>query len=230
MKRLVLGFIIANMLLNYFVVAQENTQKYYKVKIIQENPEQKGWGTFLIRVGEFIFDVIANAVADTDSVKKIARDVENYVNNYGLDQEKVAQEFRGKLKIHLIKKFQPRKDVYHVGEEITFDIALNQKVYIYLLDISKNDSCLIFPNAKDSNNIYNINNIEIPANSSYVLKPNEKGRETLYLIASLRPIFFDSFKAKSIYSCSSRNIGLRKISKIKNKITSDVSRVDLIIK
>jgi hypothetical protein len=210
------------------LLAKDNTpKKQYKVQIIQNDSSKKGWGTVALVIGSFVFDVIANVTANSDSVKKIAQDVEDYVNSNGLDAEQITQKFGQQLKISIIQKFQAKKRAYRVWESMRFDIKLTQSAYTYLLSMDDKHSCVVFPNDNDRNNLYTPQNHALPANNSYDIQSNKKGRETLYLITSLRPLYFDKFKTNSFYRCASRNVGLRKIAEVQNGSLNDVYRVDL---
>jgi len=217
-------------LLNPALAKDNAPKKQYKVQIIQNDASKKGWGTVAFAIGGFIFDVIANVTANSDSVKKIAQDVEDYVNGNGLDPKKITQKFSQQLKISIIKKFQANKRTYRVWESMRFDIRLTQNAYTYLLSMDDKDSCLVFPNDNDRNNLYTSQNHTLPANNSYDIKSNKKGRETLYLITSLHELHFDKFKTNSIYKCASRKVGRDTIKEVQNGSLNNVWRIDLKVK
>ena len=229
MKKLLLSLIATSLLLSPSAYAEDNTKKKhnYHVKIVQQQGKKKGWGVVALWVGGFIFDVIANATANTDSVKKVAEEVEDYINNNGIDQEKIAHKFQDRLKISLIQSFNAQNSQTHVGDAMRFNIQLKQKAYTYLLNISQDQACLIFPNDNDRDNRYSPQNHTIPANRSYQLRPDRVGRESLYLITSLRPLDFDKFQKTGIYRCTSRGKGLQKLGQIEKKALSDSWRVDV---
>ena len=218
MKKLLLSIITLTLLLNTSIHAKET----YKVEIITEESNKKGsFGTTVyIKIRDFILVVIEAAAAN-----KVANEVQNYVNTYGLNKEKIASKFNGKLKVSILKDFSPKKYEYKKFEKVSVDYTLKQKAYTYLISTEQNEVCLLYPNTTAKNSIL--------SEGTYTLGGfafNAKGNVNLHLVTSLNIIDFSKFDAKGIYRCTSRGKGIQKVSNIKNIHTHDVIRQDILVK
>ncbi len=200
-----------------------------KVKIIypDQNYRGKGAGVVAIMVGNFVFNVLGNVIADLPSVQKLARDIETYIKEHGLDPEELVQRFEGKLRASIIEHLEPQKKSYRVSEKIYFDIGLKQRSYIYLMSVSSDNICLIFPNRTDQNNLYGLQQRHIPATDKYAIESDREGTEKFYLVASLETVSFDEFSPNGIYSCIDKKSGLRKLGRLKEDNAKDIRQMNI---
>jgi len=220
MKKLRLSILTLTLLLNISVQAKETAQKeQYKVEIIAEHSNKKSGGTnVFIKIRDFVLVVVEAAAAN-----KVANEVQNYVNTYGLNKEKL--KFNGKLKVSILKDFSPKKYEYNKFENVSVDYTLRQKAYTYLISTEQDEVCLLYPNTTAKNSIL--------SQGTYALGGfafNAKGNVNLHLVTSLDIIDFSDFKAKGIYRCTTRGKGLQKVANIKNNHTHDVIRQDILVK
>ena len=121
---------------------------------------------------------------------------------------------------------------YKKGQAIYFNIELNQKAYLYLVNVSNNEACLIYPNLNDTTP-YELSQGEhtIPSNNSYeIASDGSTNEEKFYLITALRPLYFDDFKQKGIFKCTKLNLGLQAIANAQNSQFNDVTLLKLNIK
>ncbi len=82
--------------------------------------------------------------------------------------------------------FQPLKDVYQTGERIRFRIRGNKTFYLYLFSIDErqNRGYLLFPNVKQSDNMYQANaDYEVPA-KEVEFYSDLPGTEKIVMVAS----------------------------------------------
>jgi hypothetical protein len=218
MKRLLLSVLALTMLLSCSIQAKEK----YKVEIITEQSNKKGslGSTVYIKVRDFVLVVIESATAN-----KVANEVQNYVNAYGLNKEKIALKFNGKLKVSLLEDFSPQKYQYSKFENVSVDYTLRQKAYTYLISTEQDEVCLLYPNTTAPNSI-----LSQGAYSLGGFAFSAKGNVNLYLVSSLNVIDFSKFDPKGIYRCTSRGKGIQKVANIKNHHTNDVLRQDILVK
>ncbi|CAA6825606.1 MAG: Unknown protein [uncultured Sulfurovum sp.] len=223
MKKLLLSLITLTLLFGCSLPAKNATQKeQYKVEIITEESNKKGifGNTIYIKVRDFVLVVIESAAAN-----KVAQEVQNYVNDYGLDKEKVALKFNGKLKVSLLEDFSPQKYQYNKFENVSVNYSLRQKAYTYLISVERDEACLLYPNSTATNSI-----LEQGAYSLGGYAFNATGNVKLHLVSSLNVIDFSKFDPNGIYRCTTRGKGIQKVANIKNHHTNDVLRQDIFIK
>ena len=218
MKKLLLSVLTLTLLLNCSVQAKEK----YKVEIITEASSKKNLfaKTVYIKIRDFVLVVIESATAN-----KVAGEVQNYINTYGLDKEKIARKFNGKLKVSLLEDFSPQKYAYNKFEEVSVNYTLRQNAYTYLLSEEKDGVCLLYPNTTATNSLLSQDKYSLGGFAF-----NARGNVRLYLVSSLNTIDFSKFDPKGIYRCTTRGKGIQKISNIKNHYTNDVLRQDIFIK
>jgi len=225
MKKVIMGFILVQMFWSTTLLAKER----YKVTIISQHSQNKSLGSVALFVGGFVFDVVANAVANTETVKKIASDIEKFIYHNGLNQEEILDRFGDKIKISVIDRFRIDKYTYRVSEKIKFDINLKQDAYTYIINVSKDKSCIIFPNEYDTNNRYRSKReYRLPSSTEYNFKSNRAGREIFYLVTSPKDINLDSMFNKD--SCiESKNRWNTILDNLKKEALIDIGRIDLTI-
>ncbi len=223
MKKLLLSVLTLTLLLSCSLLAKDATPKEkYKVEIITEQSNKKGMfgNTVYIKVRDFLLLIIESAAAN-----KLAGEVQNYVNAYGLNKEKIALKFNGKLKVSLLEDFSPQKYQYNKFENVSVNYTLRQKAYTYLLSVDKDEVCLLYPNTTATNSLL--------SQGAYALGGyafNAKGIVQLHLVSSLNVIDFSKFDPKGIYRCTTRGKGIQKVANIKNHHTNDVLRQDIFVK
>lgn len=218
MKKLLLSLLTLTMLLSSSLQAKEQ----YKVEIVTEQSTKKNLfaKTVYIKIRDFVLVVIESATAN-----KLASEVQNYVNAYGLNKEKIALKFNGKLKVSLLEDFSPQKYQYSKFENVSVNYTLRQKAYTYLLSVERDEACLLYPNTTATNSLL--------SQGAYTLDGyafDAKGDVRLHLISSLNVIDFSDFNPNGIYRCTSRDKGKQKVANIKKHHTNDVLRQDIFIK
>lgn len=223
MKKLLLNILTLTMLLSYTLPAKDAKPKNkYKVQIITEESNKKGFlgTTVYIKVRDFVLVVIEATAAN-----KLANEVQNYINDYGLNRENIALKFNGKLKVSLLEDFSPKKYQYNQFENVSVNYTLRQKAYTYLLSVEQDEVCLLYPNTTATNSILSQGAYSL---GGYAF--NAKGNVNLHLVSSLNVIDFSKFKPNGIYRCTTRGKGIQKVANIKNHHTNDVLRQDIFIK
>ncbi|HHS91974.1 MAG TPA: hypothetical protein ENK82_01390 [Campylobacterales bacterium] len=223
MQKLLLSLLTLTMLFSCSLLAKETTQKeQYKVEIITEESNKKGLfgNTVYIKIRDFVLVVIEAAAAN-----KVAQEVQNYVNDYGLNKEKVALKFNGKLKVALLEDFSPKKYQYNKFETVSVDYSLRQQAYTYLISVEQDEVCLLYPNTTATNSLLSQGAYSL---GGYAF--NATGNVKLHLVSSLDRIDFSKFDPKGIYRCTSRGKGLQKVANIKNHHTNHVLRQDILVK
>ena len=222
MKKLLLAVLLLSPLLM--------AKPHYKVTVVEEN--KKGYGKVIYKIGDFCFSVVAGALGNSDTAKRVITNIEVYFNDKSSDHADIVEYFQGKVHAELIESFSSDYSSYNAFTPIHLNLELKQKAYVYLLSVSATESCLIYPNLSDVNNYeLSMGSHSIPSNNNYTFQSNAKGStEKLYLISSVRPLFFDKFTQEGIYKCASRNMGLQKIAQHQTNQFSDVQRVDVFIK
>ena len=236
MKKLLLS-VLTIALLNSTLLAKEPTSKYHvevvKVKKIENQSNKKTIGgktlkTVVIKLwkktGDSIKKIFIKITTDI-TVNQLEKEVSKYVNTYGLNEEKIALKFNGKVKVSILKDFSPKKYQYNKFENVSVDYTLDQKSYSYLLSIEQDEACLLYPNTTAKSSLQN--------RGAYSLGGfafDKRGDVKLYFISSLDTIDFSDFEPKGIYRCTTRGKGLQKISNIKNQYFNDVLRQDIFIK
>lgn len=222
MKRLLLALLLLSPLLM--------AKPHYKVTVVEEN--KKGYGKVIYKISDFCFSVVAGALGNSDTAKRVITNIEVYFNDKSSDHADIIEHFRGKIHAELIESFSSDYTNYETFTPIHFNLELKQNAYVYLLNVSSTESCLLYPNLNDVHK-YELNRglHSIPSNNSYTFQSDvPNSTEKFYLISSVRPIYFDNFKKVNIYQCASRNMGLQKIAQHQTNQFSDVQRVDVFIK
>lgn len=232
MKKLLLLTLSSMLLLSSSLTAKEQqSESYYKVQLVKSN-KKSFLGKSVYKIGDFFFSVIAEAISNSESVKKVITSIEVYFKNKSSNYNDLLEEFRGKIRPEIIEAFSTPYLEYKKGQAISFDIELTQKAYLYLVNVSNNDACLIYPNLNDSTP-YEVTQGEhtIPSNNSYqIASDGLANEEKFYLITALRPLYFDDFKQKGIFRCTSRTLGIQAISNAQNSQFNDVEMLKLNIK
>ena len=226
MKKLLFATLTLALLLSSFASAKT----HYKVEVVESN--KKGYGKVIYKIGDFCFSVVAGALGNSDTAKRVITNIEVYFNDKSSDHADVIEHFRGKVHAELIEEFSSEYASYKSFTPINFNLELKQKAYVYLLSVSAKDSCLLYPNLKDVNEYeLNVGSHSIPSNDAYTFQSDaHNSTEKFYLISSVRPIYFDKFKKEDIYKCASRNMGIQKIAQHQTNQFSDMQRVDVLIK
>ncbi len=218
MDKLLLSLIVPLLLSVNLLAKEALLQKRYHVEIVQEDAHKKGFKSKIyIKIQNFFF-----TVGEKLSVDIVAKEIETYVNTYGLSPLALSNHFKKRIKISLVKDFHSSKWSYAKREPIEVNYALRQKAFSYLVSVEKDEMCLIYPNTQNSNNSQ--------YESSYSLNGfafDTKGTVELYMIGSLNSIDFSSFRPKAIYRCTSKHRGNNKLTQIKDSYTNDVKRYDI---
>jgi len=233
MKKLLLSVMTISILLNSTLLAKEATSPYH-VKIIEQGSNKKGFGSKIVltiwkktknSIKEVFISITTNMAAN-----KASAEIENYLKvNQNMDIKKMNETFHGQIRVALIENFEPTKPIVAVREPIHFNIQLRQDAFVYLISVSENESCLVFPNAADSENYFGVQNTTLPATNKYNIISDAPETVHFYLVSSLEAQLFKEFKAKSIYKCTKRNVGLRKIAELQNSNINDVKEVSVTI-
>ncbi len=225
MRRIILSFVLLQLLFASGLSAKER----YKVHIIQPKANQKSWGIVGLMVGDFVFDIVASTIANTQSVTKIANDIEEYINRFGLDEEQIVHHFGDRVKLSIIERFHTDRYTYRTDENIKLDISLKQDAYIYLVNLSKDKACIVFPNGEDSANHFKAHrNYSLPS-GNYALQANTEGNEEFYLITSMRKLNLIKRFGNSQCTQSQRE-GSTIISNLRREKLVDIGREDLSIR
>ena len=231
MKKLLLTTLTLTIFFGSLISAEETkTKHHYKVEVIENN--KKGMGKVIYKIGDFCFSVVAGALGNSDTAKKVIANIEVYFNDKSSDHANIVEYFHGQVHAELIEEFSSEQTSYKTFTPINFNLELKQKSFVYLLSVSKKESCLLYPNLNDVHD-YELDRglHSIPSNNSYTFQSNAKdSSEIFYLISSVRPIYFDNFKQNDIYKCASRNIGLQKIAEHQSNQFSDYRKVEVFIK
>jgi hypothetical protein len=168
--------------------------------------------------GELTFNICSNIISASKPVQEFVHKTEVFLGFSILEQ---------KL---LIKEFKANKSAYSVNEPITFELELKEPSFLYLLNLSTAESCLVFPNSRDAKNSYQKALQKLPAHDTYSIRSTTKGVEHFHLIASQIKLDFSEFNPKSIYACTSAQKGRERLEKLKQSNMVDVYRVDIEVK
>jgi hypothetical protein len=85
------------------------------------------------------------------------------------------------------------KDIYQVGEAIRFKVKGNQRFYLYLFNVNRDDntSVMLLPNSKQKNNRFDANRVfTVPTNVEFYA--DAPGTEEILLVANPKPLNFDT--------------------------------------
>lgn len=134
----------------------------------------------------------------------------------------------------LIASFYATSSNYKTFEKIMFKAKLKEKAYTYLVSVSNDGSCLLFPNGSDKKNLYEANQYYTFADKDYKIYANEKGVEKFYFVSSTKPLLSklkSTFNiSTSVYACGSRHKGKKKLKQLRAMTGVDVRGVDIRIK
>lgn len=231
MKKLLISTLASSLLFSTLALAQNPQPNiYHKVQIVNGN--KKNFEKVIYKIGGFVFSIAASAIGNSDTVKKVVNNVETFFNHKSADHEEIIGHFGGQIKAELINTFKSRANHYPVYTPINFQFSLNQNAYVYLMSIDAKQSCLVYPNTLDAHP-YGLakGSHSIPSNANYSIKSDQAGgTENFYLISSVRPIYFDRFKAVGIYKCASRGVGLQKLEDHQYDQYSDYRHLPLAIR
>ena len=231
MKKLLLTLSSILLLSSSLIAKDKQSKTYYKVEVVKSN-KKGAFGKTIYKIGDFCFSVVAGAISNSESAKKVITRIEVYFNDKSAKHNDILEEFRGKIHPEIIEAFSTPYLEYKKAQAISFDIELTQKAYLYLVNVSNNDACLIYPNLNDSTP-YEVTQGEhtIPSNNSYKIAADGlANEEKFYLITALRPLYFDDFKQKGIFRCTSRTLGIQAIANAQNSQFNDVEILKLNIK
>jgi len=161
----------------------------------------------------------------------LAQNIRRYVDQNGINRTQIAQQFAGQMEIVLIDSFYATQSSYNKFEPIVFKAKLKQKAYTYLVSVSNDGACLLFPNGVEKKNFYRANSYYTFADKNYKIYSNSKGKESFYFISSTQPIL-SKFKSvfnisTSVYSCGKRYSGIKKLNELKTLSGVEIRGVDV---
>ena len=230
MKKLITPVLIALLLTSQLSLAKNSD--LVKVEYVQTQNTEKGIPLLVafIRVGFRVYRVLSRA----NNVNRLAQRVGRHVDQHGLSNNKLTQSFGNELKISLISSFYATSSNYKKFESIMFKAKLKEKAYTYLVSVSNDGACLLFPNGSDKKNLYQANQYYTFANKDYKIYANAKGVEKFYFVSSTKPLL-SSLKSTfnistSVYACGSRSKGAKKLKQLRAMTGVDVRGVDIHIK
>lgn len=230
MKKMITPFLIALLLIPQLSLAKNSD--LVKVEYIQTENRKKGIPLLIpfIRVGFRLYRVLSRA----NNINKLVQRVKIYVDRYGISNHKLTQNFGDELKISLIESFYATSSNYKTFEKIIFKAKLKEKSYTYLVSLSNDGACLLFPNGSDRKNLYQANQYYTFADRDYKIYANAKGVEKFYFVSSIKPLLSklkSTFNiSTSVYSCGSRYKGKQKLKELQAMGGVEVRGVDIVIK
>lgn len=230
MIKIITPLLIASLLIPQITLAKNSD--LVKVEYVQKQNTQKGIPFFVafIRVGVRLYRVLSRV----NNVDKLAQQVKIHVERHGFNNSKLMQSFGSELKISLIESFYATSSNYKKFEKIMFKAKLKEKAYTYLISVSDDGACLLFPNSSDKKNLYAANKYHTFANKDYKIYANAKGVEKFYFVSSISPLLKNlksTFNiSTSVYSCGSRSKGNKKLNQLRAMSGVDVRGVDVTIK
>jgi hypothetical protein len=230
MKKLIATLIIASLLIPQLATAKNSD--LVKVEYVQTQSVEKGIPFFVafIRIGFRVYRVLSRA----NNVNRLVEQVKVHVDRYGFNNSTLTQSFGNELKISLIESFYATSSNYKTFEKIMFKAKLKEKAYTYLVSVSNDGACLLFPNSSDKKNLYQANKYYTFANKDYKIYANAKGVEKFSFVSSTKPLLSklkSTFNiSTSVYSCGSRSKGNKKLKELRGMSGVDVRGVDIIIK
>ena len=202
-----------------------------KVEYVQKQNSKKGIPFFVafIRVGVRLYRVLSRV----NNVNRLVQQVKIHVDRHGFNNSKLTQSFGSELKISLIESFYATSSNYKKFEKIMFKAKLKEKAYTYLISVSDDGACLLFPNGSDKKNLYEANQYHTFANKDYKIYANAKGVEKFYFVSSTTPLLKNlksTFNiSTSVYSCGSRYKGNKKLNQLRAMGGVEVRGVDVTI-
>ena len=223
--------LIASLLIPQTVTAKNSD--LVKVEYVQtQSNSTKGIPLLIafVRVGFRVYRVLSRV----NNINKLVQRVKIYVDRHGLANNKLTQNFRDELKISLIESFYATNSNYKTFENIMFKAKLKEKAYTYLVSVSDDGSCLLFPNGSDKKNFYQANQYYTFADKNYKIYANTKGVEKFYFVSSTKPLLSKlktTFNiSTSVYSCGSRYRGKQKLKELQGMGGVEVRGVDIVVR
>ena len=230
MKKLITPLIIASLLIPQMATAQNSD--LVKVEYVERQSTKKGFPALIafVRIGFRVYRVLSRV----NNVNRLVQRVKVHVDRYGLNRDKIAQQFAGQMKISLIDSFYATQPTYKKFEKIMFKAKLKQRAYIYLVSVSNDGACLLFPNGADKKNLYPAHQYYTFADKNYKIYANSKGVEKFYFVSSTQPLLSQlksTFNiSTSVYSCGSRYKGKKRLNQLRAMSGVEVRGVNVIIK
>jgi len=229
MKKMITPLLIALLLTPELSLAKNSD--LVKIEYVQTQTQEKGIPLLVafVRVGFRVYRVLSRV----NNINKLVQRIKVYVDRYGLSNQKLTQNFSNEMKISLISTFYATSPTYKTFEKIMFKAKLKEKSYVYLVSVSNDGACLLFPNASDKKNLYQANQYYTFANKDYKIYANEKGLEKFYFVSSTTPLLSklkSTFNiSTSVYSCGSRYKGKEKLKELRAMGGVEVRGVDIVI-
>jgi len=232
MRRLLLSFIVSALLITPTISAKETAPKtHYKVQIIKSN--KKGiLEKTVYKIGDFCFSVIVGVASNSKYTKKIITDIEIFVNDKTRTHIEILEEFKGKVHTEIIDEVKTDKETYAPREAIVFEVTLQEDAYVYVLNLSGSESCVVYPNDEDMYEYkHTQGKLTIPSNNGYTISADGKlEKESFYIFTSERPLYFDKFKKMGLVKCTSGGIGSQTIAEYQQNPFGDYRKLSLTIK
>ena len=230
MKKMIAPLLVASLLTPQLASAKNSD--LVKVEYVQTKSTEKGLPVLIafVRVGFRLYRVLSRV----NNIRKLVQRVKIYVDRYGLDNNKLTQNFSDELKISLIGSFYATSSNYKTFEKIMFKAKLKERAYTYLVSVSNDGSCLLFPNGSDKKNFYRANQYYTFADKNYKVYANTKGVEKFYFVSSTKPLLSklkSTFNIQtSVYSCGTRYKGKQKLNELRAMGGVDVRGVEVVIR
>lgn len=228
MKKIIMALIIISLIAPQGAMAKNSD--LVKVEYVQNS--KKGFPALvaLIRIGFRVYRVLSSV----NNVNRLVQNIKQYVDQNGIDRTKISEHFSEELEIVLIESFYASKHTYKPFEKITFKAKLKQKAYTYLISISDDGACLLFPNGADKKNLYQANSYYTFANKDYKIYSNKKGTEQFYFVGSTKPLLSQLKGVFNIstgtYACGTRYKGRTKLKALQSTSGVEVRGLDVLIK
>jgi len=231
MKKMIAPLLVASLLTPQLSLAK-NSDLVQMEYVQQAQTNKKGLPLLVafVRIGFRVYRVLSRV----NNVRKLVQNVKRYVDHNGLNRTQIAQHFSGQMEIVLIDSFYATHANYKKFESIVFKAKFKQKAYTYLVSVSNDGACLLFPNGVEKKNLYGAGSYYTFADKNYKIYANSRGKESFYLVSSTQPIL-SKFKSvfnisTSVYSCGKRSKGIAKLNALKTLSGVEVRGVDVNIK
>jgi len=227
MKKIIMALIVISLIAPQGAMAKNSD--LVQVEYVQSNKKGLPALITLIRIGVRVYRVASRV----NNVNRLVEKIKKYVDENGIERTQIAQHFFQELKIVLIESFYASKPSYKPFEKIVFKAKLKQRAYTYIVSLSHDGACLIFPNGADKKNLYRANSYYTFANKGYKIYANKKGAETFYFIASTQPLLSQLKGVFNIstgtYACGKRHKGRAKLNALASTSGVEVRGLDLLI-
>jgi hypothetical protein len=230
MKKFIAPLLVVSLLAPQLSFAKNSD--LVKVEYVQQvENNKKGFPLILafVRIGFRLYRVLSRV----NNVNKLVRNVKRYVDQHGLNRTQIAQQFAGKMEIVLIDSFYATSPSYKRFEPIMFKAKLKQRAYTYLVSVSDDGACLLFPNRAEKKNLYHANSYHSFADKNYKIYANTKGVERFYFVSSTQSLLSNLKSAfnisTSVYSCGKRHKGVQKLNQLKSMSGVEVRGVEVLI-